>query len=134
MDNEKINNEINETEQVTEEVTVVEEKEHGTSEAKAPEEPVTRIYEEPVRRVYEEPTFYSNIPVYTQEVKEKKKGGKFWIAATAILTAICLITTSFAIGTVVGKDSSAPVNKTQTDRPTSVTNDIVQTPEYTPTI
>ena len=120
-----------EASEAKEEVTVVEQQ----PAAPVYEEPVRRIYEEPVRRVYEEQPFYSNIPVYTQEVKEKKKkGGKFWIAATAILTAICLITTSFAIGTVVGKDNSTPVSQNKTERPTSVSNELVQTPEYTPTI
>lgn len=98
------------------------------------QEPVTHVYEEPVGQAYEQPSFYSNIPVYTQEVKEKKKGGKFWKAATAVLTAICLITTSFAIGTVVGKDDSAPVSQDKIERPTSVSNELAQTPEYTPTI
>ena len=119
MDNENLNNEINETEQVNnEEVTVIEEKDQVIEETAVKEEPVqtvkeepaARAYEEPVRRAYEEPQFYYNIPVYTQEVKEskpKKSGGKFWMAATAVLMAICLVTSSFAIGTVVGKDGKA---------------------------
>ena len=118
MDNENLNNEINETEQVNnEEVTVIEEKDQVIEETAVKEEPVqtvkeepaARTYEEPVRRAYEEPQFYYNIPVYTQEVKEskpKKSGGKFWMAATAVLMAICLVTSSFAIGTVVGKDGN----------------------------
>lgn len=149
MDNENLNNEINETEQVNnEEVTVIEEKDQVIEETAVKEEPVqtvkeepaARTYEEPVRRAYEEPQFYYNIPVYTQEVKEskpKKSGGKFWMAATAVLMAICLVTSSFAIGTVVGKDgnkdtvvNSKKENDTENTRPTEIPNTMAQTPEY----
>ena len=82
---------------------------------------------------YETQNLYSNIPVYTQEVPEekKKKGGRFWKAATAVLLAICLITTSFAIGTVFGKDRAASASAgVKTDAPRTVVT--VATPEYTP--
>ena len=136
MDNEIINNnERNEAEQINNEeltqetqteVNVIEEREQTVVEQPVYQAPV---YEEPVRRAYEEPQFYSNIPVYTQEVKEKKKGGKFWIAATAILAAICLVTSSFAIGTVIGRDNGKQTS-TEKERPDTVANTMVQTPEY----
>ncbi len=83
---------------------------------------------------YETGNYYSNIPVYTEEEpkEKKKKGGGFWKAATAVLLALCLITSSFAIGTILGRDKAlaeAEANKTESTSK-AVT---VSTPEYTPT-
>ena len=76
---------------------------------------------------------YSGIPVYTEAPKkEKKKGRSFWIVATAVLTAICLITTSFAIGTIFGRNgASQNSNETEKQVVKVVT---ASSPDYVPAV
>jgi serine protease Do len=118
--------------------------EAGHTEEFVPEEPKEEtVYSEPVAEqpvpktaennppVYESPSFYSTVPVYTQAPEKKKKKGKnFWIAATAVLAAICIMTSSFAIGAVFGRANAPAAAPTVAQTAKTVT---VSTPDYVPT-
>ncbi len=140
MDNEQTNNDlIQENEQVPttqdvqneQEGPVVEQVNEQPQEVTVVEENNVYTHAEQVNNVTSEQNYgprniYSDIPMYT-EVKKPNKRGRFWIAATAVLTAVCLITSSFAIGTVFGRDSvQASSQSKYTDKEVLMS----QTPEY----
>ena len=81
---------------------------------------------------YEAPSYYSSVPVYTQapEQKKKKSGKSFWIAATAVLAAICIMTSSFAVGTLFGRANAEKSVAPATEQTTRIVT--VTTPDYVP--
>ena len=111
----------------TEETPVFSNTVNNRAEAQAPQTTSQNAYYQPK---YETPSYYS-VPVYTQApAPEKKKNKKnFWIAATAVLAAICIMTTSFAVGTVFGRAGKTDLAPSATQTAKTIT---ISTPDYVP--
>ncbi len=81
---------------------------------------------------YEAPAYYSAVPVYTPapEKKKKKSGKSFWVIATAILAAVCIMTSSFAVGILYGRANAEQPVAPAAEQTTKIVT--VTTPDYVP--